>query len=451
MKKILSFFAIAALVLGMASCNGNDPEAGGYVPAPSKGELNGVFSVGNGKQVRFSQGNLQYYVGAPGEGEKWSFAVHQYDYLGYDANQKINSTPPCNIDLFGWGTGNAPRKVSLNTNDFTTYAEWGNNKISNGGNEPNFWRTLTKDEWVYLFYDRTNADVLFGLGSVNGVNGTILLPDNWVWPAGASFTASTKQGLVDRGDDYYKSNGNNFSHNTYTKEQWSVMESAGAVFLPAAGYRKDKDVDGVNSGGYYWSASPSSEDDVCYIYFDSYFLDPLDNCWRYFGLSVRLVHELPKTDGLYVYPTTLPQAQEELYGWFELSYGIANYLNYQMGEADKAAELELVLETIQNKYGYELPTDINEIITDIDKLRPLCEPYAKSYFNYEKVLNVSDLNDLLQPDDGNDIKQIIKNATFQISQLEWDETKYVSQIFDLLKQIDKIIETAESAVEKLRQ
>lgn len=248
------------------------------------GMLSGEFSVSDTKKVHFSQGNLQYQAST----NKWQFAAHQYDTIG-GANSNISASYTGWIDLFGWGTGNNPTFASTDYNDYSTFVDWGVNAISNGDNKANLWRTLTKLEWVYLFYGRANAAKLFGMGSVNGVNGTILLPDNWVLPTGASFTASTTQGLADQGSYYFNSNGDNFSHNAYTTEQWDVMESAGAVFLPAAGYRNGTDVGDVGSTGYYWSATPHDTDYAYYLNFFSDYFYPQNSRFRYRGLSVRLV------------------------------------------------------------------------------------------------------------------------------------------------------------------
>ncbi len=273
------------------------------VPSVPTGELSGKFSVSATTQVQFSQGNLQYQAST----NTWRFAENQWDMVGMgygqtdentcyiggtvegSDNRQISATYSGWIDLFGWGTGSNPTNTSTDDSDYSTFTDWGVNTISNGGNTANTFRTLTKDEWVYLFYTRTNAATLFGLGSVNGVNGTILLPDNWTLPEGASFTTSTTQGLADQGSYYDNSNGNNFSHNTYTAEQWAVMESAGAVFLPAAGIRYGTRVDGVGPGGYYWSATPNDTYDACFLSFSSAFLDPQDGSGRCIGLSVRLV------------------------------------------------------------------------------------------------------------------------------------------------------------------
>ena len=46
--------------------------------AQNTGELPGVFSVAEGRQVQFSQGNLQYQPSTA----TWRFAEHQYDMIG---------------------------------------------------------------------------------------------------------------------------------------------------------------------------------------------------------------------------------------------------------------------------------------------------------------------------------------------------------------------------------
>ena len=135
------------------------------------------------------------------------------------------------------------------------------NKIVNGGNEAGLWRTLTYQEWEYLFKGRTNASRLFGFGKVYCVEGIILLPDGWVTPDGLTFNPSTEKGLD---PTYYNSKKVNYSHNSYTETVWKKMEAAGAVFLPSAGWLSTSYTDAVytkasNSineyDGYYWSSS----------------------------------------------------------------------------------------------------------------------------------------------------------------------------------------------------
>ena len=185
------------------------------------------------------------------------------------------------IDLFGWGTGNAPTKTSTSVTDYSSFIDWGMNPVSNAGNEAGLWRTLSKDEWLYLFHDRADYDKLFGWGKVAGVNGVILLPDNWVKPSGVSFWS------------YSEGNANDhISDNTYTASQWQKMEDTGAVFLPAAGYRDETEV--IFSGliGYYWSSTQYDSDYVYILYFETFYLGPQDYYYRGSGRSVRLVHVL---------------------------------------------------------------------------------------------------------------------------------------------------------------
>ena len=251
---------------------------------PSQGI--GAFSVSADKQVTFSPGNLQYHPA----NDEWRFAANQADYVG-SANSNISATYNGWIDLFGWGTGNAPTKSSTDYSDYQTFVDWGTNQI--GSDAPNTWRTLSKDEWVYIFYNRPNAQSLFALGSVNGVNGTIILPDNWTTPAGVSFVASTTNGLSWQGSYYYNSNGTNYGDNTYTSEQWSKMEQAGAVFLPySGGLRWGTTVDFFGSRGYYWSSTENDESNAYFVYFDSLSLSSQGYNDRNLGFSVRLAQDL---------------------------------------------------------------------------------------------------------------------------------------------------------------
>ena len=237
-----------------------------------QGMLLGRFSISSNQQVYFSQGNLQYQASA----HKWRFAEHQYDMIGY-ANASISSSNSNWIDLFGWGTGSNPTNASTSNDNYTNFIDWGNNAISNGGNQSGQWRTLSSGEWNYLLSSRNNAASLVGKAKVNGVAGLVLLPDNWVLPSGCSFTSGT---------------GNNFSANTYTTSQWATMESAGAVFLPAAGRRAGTSMSDVSSYGDYWSSTPF----IFGIIINAYALDFSGSSVSvtYYGsgcgFSVRLVH-----------------------------------------------------------------------------------------------------------------------------------------------------------------
>ena len=284
MKKLLILCAILSTV-GMSSCTSqNEPDNS---ETNIDGLLVGRFSVREDKQVQFSQGNLQYQAST----KIWRFAENQYDFVGND-NANISNDYSGWIDLFAWGTGRNPTLSSTERTDYVVYDEWGNNAISNGGNRTKWWKTLDMFEWKYLFYYRPNADELFGLGSVNGVNGTIILPDDWVKPEGVTFNPSRKKGLADdeeNKDIIYNSNEDNYTHNTYTAAQWKLMESAGAVFLPAAGCRYGIYMDFVGTGGSYWSMTAGGDYKSYYFSYNIFGLSTQSYYDRCIGRSVRLV------------------------------------------------------------------------------------------------------------------------------------------------------------------
>ena len=222
----------------------------------------------NGEQIFFSQGNLQYQAST----NTWRFAEHQYDLIGSD-NSNISSTYSGWIDLFGWGTGSNPTNTSTDFSEYSTFIDWGVNAISNGGNTPYQWRTLTKDEWEYLCNTRTNAANLRSQATVAGVHGYIFLPDDFVLPVGFSFLANAKDWAI----------------NVYSARGWSKLEAAGAVFLPAAGNRYGTNVYNVGSYDCYWSATSYNAYNAYYLFFGSNNLNPQSDSNSYDGYSVRLV------------------------------------------------------------------------------------------------------------------------------------------------------------------
>ena len=268
---------MAAIMMMTVGCQKEDiapiiPDS----PIVPDGVLPGLFSVSATRQVRFSQGNLQYQAST----NTWRFAEHQYDYVGSD-NRSISSTYSGWIDLFGWGTGSNPTLSSSYPEDYGTFVDWGSNAIINGGNTTNLWRTLTSAEWEYLLNTRPGASSKLGSGNINGVGGLIILPDSWTLPSECSFAS----GFAIINPYHYP----DWKHNSYTLAQWAQMEAAGAVFLPAAGRRKGTDFDNVGFHGYYWSSTPYSKNDAYHMYFSSYNLIASINCSRSYGYPIRPV------------------------------------------------------------------------------------------------------------------------------------------------------------------
>lgn len=238
----------------------------------------GVFSVSADKQVTFSPGNLQYHPAT----NQWRFASNQTELIG-DANNQIAVDYDGWLDLFGWSTVFTYYGISTSRNNADygdSFVDWGTATI--GEETANTWRTLTKNEWSYLLRDRNNASRLMGIGVVNGVNGLILLPDGWRCPPGVMF----QTGFYDQGSEEPYA-----QHQVFTPEHWAKLEALGAVFLPAAGGRDGSDVEDVQFGGYYWSATKCESYNAFYLYFYSDETDvTYDN--RCYGLSVRLVKDL---------------------------------------------------------------------------------------------------------------------------------------------------------------
>ena len=280
---------------------------------PPIGAIDGPFSVSESQHVYFSQGNLQYQAST----NTWCFAESQWDYVGTQNpitgnpggtvtgsdNSDISSIYSGWIDLFGWGTSGynhgancyQPWSTSTSFSDYFAYgseynqynlydqtgqADWGYNPISNGGNQEDQWRTLTEQEWQYVFNARTTTSgIRYAKANVNNVNGVIMLPDDW----------STSTYSLSNTNTYDAS----FNSNTLTASQWSTLEQAGAVFLPAAGSRNGTSVGGVGSYGCYWSASRfyhSHADGTYFVNFsDSDLVTPAEYGSPWYGFSVRLV------------------------------------------------------------------------------------------------------------------------------------------------------------------
>ena len=256
----------------------------------TEGALRGKFSISSTKQIQFSKGNLQYQAST----DTWRFAENQWDTIGI-ANKNISESYDGWIDLFGFSTGNKPTERSQYYDNYeTTFNhDWGANAISNGGNEPNHWRTMSPDEWAYIFHDRANAKSRLGLGKVNGVNGFILLPDDWEKPISMEFASCAVKGFETQWNGnpkicmYYDESvyADHYPDNVYTSEEWQVMEQAGAVFFPAAGLRYNgTSILYVNSRGHYWTTTAG-----CVVEFQTSHMYSGDAFQLQFGASVRLV------------------------------------------------------------------------------------------------------------------------------------------------------------------
>ena len=276
-----------------------------------------------GTKVLFAPGNLQATWN--GSSWSWAFAANQWDYIGNAAantsisgNGTISGTGT--VDLFGWvgasnttwdgalgTTGNAAQYGISNSaaaNSTSTYgnvatealkSDWGNT-ISDGYT----WRTLTggsSGEWEWILGPSSSpnpgtncrisstvngtANARFAKATVVGKSGIIIFPDTYTHPDGVTAPSSINTANAD------------FTANSYDATAWGKMETAGCVFLPAAGYRNGTAVNNPGSRGYYWSSLPNTSNvsHAYSVYFGSGSdnLNPASGHSRHYGLSVRLV------------------------------------------------------------------------------------------------------------------------------------------------------------------
>ena len=196
-------------------------------PAPREC-LSGCFSVGEGKYVFFSKGNLQY---RPMDGS-WRIAPQQY-HSCFDDNRTVVGENYSEwmgndkwTDVFRWGAimeGGSPWLTINDDDDYTAFVDT-DGKMKGVCAYGAEWTLLDNAEWDYLFEQRPDALDKRGGAFVGDVEGWVILPDDWSAPDGvAPFVGQYNV-------KYTKDLPNN-----YTIEEWEKMESAGAVFLPTTG------------------------------------------------------------------------------------------------------------------------------------------------------------------------------------------------------------------------
>lgn len=240
---VVTAIAVGTATITATANDGSDIKATCVVTVKFPGLLAGKFSVSATQKVGFSQGNLKYTKST----NTWSFMDHQWSTVetpgqnvGTDyADQDV-------VSLFCWstsgyehgaicyqpysttsGTANyyAYNDNSKNLYDETGKADWGYNKISNGGNTENSgWRTLKIEEWEYLFSGRTSVAIRYCKAIVNSVYGAVLFPDSYTHPLATAINSENTATA-------------NYETNTWSLDEWTKMEEAGCVFLPAANNR----------------------------------------------------------------------------------------------------------------------------------------------------------------------------------------------------------------------
>ena len=230
-----------------------------------------TFKIAPDHEVYFSPGNLQYN----GSTHEWRFAEHQYDSpYNYDTTTWV--------DMFAWARW-CPDEDPLNMSFPGAFAFTGQFEETLLGH--NDWCTLTANEWNYLLFQRPDASQKVAWGGVGGMWGVVLVPELWETPDGCSFDPGLEE------PSFYNDN------NDYDYDEWALMESAGAVFLPMAGsYDGGSGKIRYSQEGYYWS---SSEGGGPYahtakgVHITHRNAEMDENIPRFNGVSVRLVRTAP--------------------------------------------------------------------------------------------------------------------------------------------------------------
>lgn len=300
MKKTLFLLTSALVCIVFAGCGREEFTHEGSDDVPQHS-----FSVADGHQVLFSPGNLQFcttgsHTTAEGTAcGTFRFAEHQYDYLG-QANALVSDTNTGWIDLLTWGSsGWHVSPCSEKDGDYDieslcgdeAYADWGvYNAI--GNDAPGTWRTLTRDEWDYLVNHRAASTVdgtdsaRYAEATVCGVKGLILFPDRFERPASIDTIVNINRNSFTL----------SFSDNTYTAEQWTQLEDAGAVFLPASGFRGGTWLSTIGEGGSYWASTCNTDRQAYALLFIDGVVNASAECTyekdRGYGRSVRLVKDV---------------------------------------------------------------------------------------------------------------------------------------------------------------
>ncbi|MBR0300601.1 MAG: hypothetical protein IJQ93_09830 [Bacteroidales bacterium] len=268
------------------------------------------FSISSTQKVTFAPGNLQATYDASAETWTWDFAANQYDYIGNaPGNTTIitevkESTEPFaklsasgTVDIFGWSTANTYFGIASSTSHetYTTeaFADWGNLVI--GSQTAGYWRTMTNSEWDYLLNTRSCSTIgetenarYLKANTVSGVvQGLIMFPDNFTWN-------ETTMGTIPTSCNSPQA----YITQQFTSAQWASLEAAGAIFLPASGYKYQYGLGNIGEKGNYWSSSKRDDNRAFYMFFhyngrnNSTLSAQEHDYGNFIASSVRLVHDL---------------------------------------------------------------------------------------------------------------------------------------------------------------
>lgn len=257
------------------------------------------FTVDSGKTVYIAPGNLMAMTIDGGEHWYWYFAGHQYDQPGgftqYGSdNLKIttegkSTATNCTIGLFGWSTDDNTffgiNKSQTATDWDGAFVDWGTLPIDPYA--ANTWRTPARSEIDYLLKTRTSSTVCgtanarYVRAVVNAVEGVILFPDDFTNPLATDLVNINIPDATP-------------SNNTLSVDDWSALEKAGAVFLPAAGMILPHYGEYIDTyrGAYWTKSAGGTTGQIAYLLMQSSNVSANYSSEKNNRMSVRLVYDV---------------------------------------------------------------------------------------------------------------------------------------------------------------
>lgn len=176
---------------------------------------------GNYTSGTFGIQNPSYASPASGWRETFSYGTSGYN----------GKSPSTSVDYTS-----SYSQFPISQNISGTYYDWGiyNSITIEGGKcEVGRWRAMTIDEYAGLF-SRARA------AQVEGVNGAIVLPDNWVAPEGLEVK-----------------NTNDYAQNVFNAAEWAQLEQSGAIFFKNGAYNTTQ-IKGGRDANWYIELSGTS-------------------------------------------------------------------------------------------------------------------------------------------------------------------------------------------------
>ena len=213
------------------------------------------FTVGEGKQVYFSKGNLYW------NGSSFEIEPDQYNYTNtWDANY---------VTHFYWSSDAAKAYGKSNSSMTGTGSDvfFTNNKEVFVANNESGWYSLSQSEWEYLLLTRPDASKL----------------KSYYLYSAITIESKSYKGIFIYPDGY---NGNAVGGEGVAT--WAAINEAGIVFLPYAGRRYGNGTINFSDTFEYWSSTPDGTQNAYYLYMNQ--TTPVVSSQRYYGSPVRLVY-----------------------------------------------------------------------------------------------------------------------------------------------------------------